>query len=293
MQSMTGFGEAQIQRNGLSVAAEIRAINNRYLKITVRCGEGYAALEPRVEQLLRDKLRRGTIQVNVRVVRKKSSEDYHIDAELLDHYFNIFEKWRRQRSPQGSLSLDNLLLLPGVIDEQPAAETDVEADWPLVEEALTAAAQNLDKMRIDEGRAMEADLRKNCEESALALEAIEKRAPLVVEYYRERLSGRLAKILAEHNVALEPSDIIKEVGLFAERSDISEEIVRLRSHFDQFFSMMGDSESAGRKLDFITQEMFRETNTIGSKANDVEIAQNVIEIKSRIERLREMIQNVE
>ena len=291
--SMTGFGEAQIQQDGLAVAAEVRSINSRYLKVTVRCGEGYAALEPRVEQLLRGKLRRGTIQVNVRVTKAKTSEDYRIDTDLLDHYFNSFKKWRRQQDIKGPIGLDNLLLLPGVIDEEAAVESDMESDWLLMEKALDDAVESLAQMRGDEGRAMEADLRKNCLAAVEALDAIEKRAPLVVEAYRERLAGRLQKILGEHKIELEPGDIIKEVGLFAERGDISEEIVRLRSHFEQFFSIMDLPESAGRKLDFITQEMFREINTIGSKANDVEIAQNVIEIKANIERLREMIQNVE
>ena len=291
--SMTGFGEAQIQQNGLTVAAEIRSINSRYLKITVRCGEGYAALESRVEQRLRGQLRRGTVQANVRVVKAKTSEDYRIDTDLLDHYYNCFDGWRSQKGFNGASGLDNLLLLPGVVEERPAVEADVEADWPAIEKALDAAVENLGQMRAEEGRAMEADLRKNCAEAAAALDRIEKRAPLVAESYRDRISERLKKVLADYKIEFEPGDIIKEVGLFAERSDISEEIVRLRSHIEQFFSIMELPESAGRKLDFITQEMFRETNTIGSKANDVEIAQNVIEIKANIERLREMIQNVE
>lgn len=291
--SMTGFGEAQTQQDGLAVAAEVRSINSRYLKVTVRCGEGYAALEPRVEQLLRNKLRRGTIQVSVRVTKAKASENYRIDTDLLDHYFNSFKKWRQQRGLKDPDGSDNLLLLPGVIDEESAIESDVETDWPMIEKALHAAMENLTQMRGDEGRAMETDLRENCLAAAEALDAIEERAPLVVETYRERLAGRLEKILTGHKIELEPGDIIKEVGLFAERSDISEEIVRLRSHFEQFLSIMDVPESAGRKLDFITQEMFRETNTIGSKANDVEIARSVIEIKANIERLREMIQNVE
>ena len=125
------------------------------------------------------------------------------------------------------------------------------------------------------------------------LDRIERRAPAVVEDYRTKLSDRLKRALADAQVPLDPADLIKEVGLFADRSDISEEIVRLRSHLDQFQATMKLPESAGRKLDFLTQEMFRETNTIGSKANDVEIAREVIEIKTAVERIREMIQNVE
>ncbi len=140
---------------------------------------------------------------------------------------------------------------------------------------------------------MAADLKANCRVAAACLEEVQKRAPLVVEAYRTRLEERLKKTLAEYEVVLDPADLIKEVSLFAERGDISEEIVRLRSHLEQFDAIMDAPESSGRKLEFLTQEMLRETNTIGSKANDVEIARQVIEIKAAIERIREMIQNIE
>ena len=148
-------------------------------------------------------------------------------------------------------------------------------------------------MRIDEGRAMAADLAANCRTIAVHLERIAQRAPLVGDGYRGRLEERLKKVLADFQVVLDPRELVKEVSIFAERGDISEEITRLRSHLDQFDAIMGLAESAGRKLEFLTQEMFRETNTIGSKANDVEITADVIEIKTAIERIREMIQNVE
>jgi len=140
---------------------------------------------------------------------------------------------------------------------------------------------------------MAEDLKVNLQAVADSLDEVQTRAPLVAEAYRDRLTERLNKIIAEHDVALDPSDLIKEVGLFADRSDISEEIVRLRSHVEQFTTIMDMKESSGRKLEFLTQEMVREGNTIGSKANDVEIARHVIEIKTAIERIREMIQNVE
>ena len=149
------------------------------------------------------------------------------------------------------------------------------------------------RMREDEGRAMAADLALNCATVAHELAEIEKRAPLVVDGYRTRLTERLEKTLAEYQITLNASDLIKEVSVFAERSDISEEIVRLRSHIEQFQTLLTPDESSGRKLEFITQEMFREINTIGSKANDVPISRHAIEIKAAIERIREMIQNVE
>ncbi len=167
------------------------------------------------------------------------------------------------------------------------------ADWPLIEETLAAAMANMAGMRADEGRAMTADLAENGSLIAGQLAEIERRAPLVADAYRARLNERLGKILAEFDVALQAGDLVREVGIYAERSDISEETVRLRSHLEQFATIMALEESSGRKLEFLTQEMFRETNTIGSKANDVLIARHVIEIKAAIERMREMIQNIE
>jgi uncharacterized protein (TIGR00255 family) len=140
---------------------------------------------------------------------------------------------------------------------------------------------------------MAADLKANCTLVSACLENVAQLAPQVVEGYRGRLAERLKTALAEYQITLDPADLIREVSLFGERSDISEEIVRLRSHLDQFVALVESPESSGRKLEFLTQEMFRETNTIGSKANDVEIARQVIEVKAAVERLREMIQNIE
>jgi uncharacterized protein (TIGR00255 family) len=290
---MTGFGEARHQQNELAVAVEIRAVNNRFFKLTVRATEGYAALEPLVENEVREVIHRGTIQVNIRVDRKHRPEDYQINVEVLDRYRRQLESMRKQWGTSESTPLEPLLTLPGVIDDASAADIDAAADWPMIQTALQAALANLNRMREKEGRAMAADLVENCRIAATNLDQIERRTPLVVEEYRNRLFERLKKTLAELGVSLDPTDLIKEVGLFSDRCDISEEIVRLRSHLEQFQATMDLPESVGRKLDFLTQEMFRETNTIGSKANDVEIARAVIEIKTAIERIREMIQNVE
>jgi uncharacterized protein (TIGR00255 family) len=148
-------------------------------------------------------------------------------------------------------------------------------------------------MRRKEGQAMADNLRQNCQSISTELTAVERRVPFVSEGYRGRLHERVQKLLDEYRVTLNPSDLLREVSLFADRSDISEEIVRLKIHVEQFQKTMDLPESGGRKLEFITQEMFRETNTIGSKANDSEISQRVIEIKTAIERMREMVQNVE
>ena len=290
---MTGFGEAHRQTDGVAVVVEVRTINNRYFKLTLKCGEGYSLLEPEIESVVRQQIRRGTVQVSLRVDRVRGSEDYQLNQAVLANYRRQLRELSDQWHLGEAVPLAQLLLLPGVVIENPTSPAEAEEEWPLVRETLTAAMENLAQMRIEEGRAMAADLRANCQSMGAELKEIESRAPLVVEAYRGRLSERLQAALAEFAVTLEPADLIKEVGLFAERSDISEEIVRLRSHLEQFDSIMELPESSGRKLEFLTQEMFRETNTIGSKANDVQIARHVIEIKASIERIREMIQNVE
>ncbi len=290
---MTGFGESHCQQDGLAVAVEIRTINNRFFKLSVRTTEGYASLEPLVESEVRRAVHRGTIQVNVRVDRKRSPEDYRINVDVLDRYRRQLESLQRQWDVARPVSFEALLPLPGVVDDASGEAVDATADWPVIQRTLQKAMENLGRMRGEEGRTMAADLAANCKTVAASLDQIERRAPLTVEEYRSRLFDRLKQTLAELDVVLDPADVIKEVSLFADRGDISEEIVRLRSHLEQFQATTELPESSGRKLDFLTQEMLREANTIGSKANDVEIARCVIEIKTAIERIREMIQNIE
>ena len=220
-------------------------------------------------------------------------DDFRINADVLGHYRKQLDLLQRQWKTTGELPIESLLLLPGVIDANANRDTDCAADWPLIRAAVEEALENLGQMRAEEGRAMTVDLRANRETAVAQLKQIEQRAPLVAETYRQRLEERIGTLLATRDVSLEPADLIREVGFFAERSDISEEIVRLYSHLEQFDAIMEQSEASGKKLDFITQEMFREINTIGSKANDVEIAKRVIEIKAAVERIREMIQNIE
>ena len=291
--SMTGFGESQSQRDRLAVSVEVRCINNRYFKLMTRSTEGYGPLDPRIELLVRDRIRRGSIQVNVRVERVASADDYRLSEEVLEGYRRQLQAIQEAWGSRQSIDPQQLLLLPGVVSETVPGVEHVEEDWPLIEETLRRALDGLDAMRREEGTAMAADLAANLQVIRSALESVEQRAPQVVEAYRNRLNQRVGKILAELNATLEPADVLKEVGLFADRCDISEEIVRLRSHLDQFSQIMDASESSGRKLEFLVQEMVREGNTIGSKANDVEIARHVIEVKAALERIREMIQNIE
>jgi uncharacterized protein (TIGR00255 family) len=290
---MTGHGEAHLHEDGLEVGIELRTINSRFVKVSIRSSEGYSSLEPQIESVLRQLVRRGTIQATVRASRVHSAEDYQLNAAVLEGYRRQLEKVCQSWNLPGVVSLEALLPLPGVVNSDCEVAHDVSTDWPLLRRALDLAVVNLNEMRAEEGRTMAADMLANCRLVSQCVEQIRTRAPQVIETYRKRLIDRIGKVLEEFQVTLNPADLVREVALFAERSDISEEIVRLESHLEQFETIMNLPESSGRKLEFLIQEMFRETNTIGSKSYDVEIARVVIEIKTAIERLREMIQNVE
>ncbi len=291
--SMTGYGEARRSRDGATVAVELRTVNNRFFKLAFRCDPAYAALEPEVETLVRSRIHRGTVHLNLQVQRPQAPNAFRIDSTVLARYreqlAEIESKWQMpERVP-----LAVLLTLPGVVSGHIITAADLAGDWPLVHETISEAIERLMEMRRQEGRAMAGDLRENLRLVLGALDQIEALAPKVIEGYRDRLAERVNTLLAEYQVTLQPADLIKEVSLFAERSDIAEELVRLRSHVLQFEALVDQPEPAGRKLEFLSQEMFREANTIGSKANDVEIARLVIDVKTAIERIREMIQNVE
>jgi uncharacterized protein (TIGR00255 family) len=290
---MTGFGEARRQTEELAVAIELRTVNNRYFKFSLRASEGFSGLEPQIEAIVRDQVKRGTVNVSLKADRLISPEHSALDLAALDAYRRELELYLADRQLGRGVAVEHLLGLPGVVRESDLAGQTDESFWPVVRATLEEALARLTEFRTEEGRAMSVDLAANCDLISAELEKVAARAPMLVENYRSRMQERVAALLAEYQVTLQPGDLIREVSIFAERSDISEEIVRLRSHLEQFGAILSAEESAGRKLEFLIQEMFREVNTIGSKSSDVEVARSVIEMKTAIERLREMIQNVE
>jgi uncharacterized protein (TIGR00255 family) len=290
---MTGFGEARRQSGAVAVAIELRTVNNRYFKFSLRASEGYNSLEPQIESIVREQVKRGTVNVSLKIDRRASPEESALNLEILDSYRQQLELYQTEFQLPRGVAIEQLLALPGVVREIDAAGEFSEAAWPMVRATLEEALARLADFRTLEGRAMATDMQSNCAAIANALELVAARAPALVENYRSRLHERVASLLEEYQVTLDSASLIREVSIFAERSDISEEIVRLRSHLEQFATVMSAEESAGRKLEFVIQEMFREVNTIGSKSSDVEVARSVIEMKTAIERLREMIQNVE
>jgi uncharacterized protein (TIGR00255 family) len=291
---MTGFGEARSQAGGTAVAVEVRTINSRHFKLSYRASEGYATLEPEIEALARDSIRRGTVQLNLRVDRRASVDDYRINTEVLENYRRQLEQYTGGHTGGSDPAMLQLLLsLPGTVDEKSRGQYDPRDDWPAIEPVIREALAAVAKMRAEEGIALAADLAHNGRQIAELLDAVSRRSPEVTQSYQSRLTGRVQQALSELNVTVEPADLLREIALFADRSDISEEVVRLRSHLQQYEAALLMDESSGRKLEFIAQEMGREINTIGSKANDAEISRLVVDIKTALERIREQIQNVE
>ncbi len=292
---MTGYGDASFDGDTLSVAIELRALNNRYLKVTLRAAEPYNLLEPEFEKVVRKTVRRGAVQVHMRLTRRSSAQDFQINAVALRSYFNQLRPLCEELGlrDRGEALLAQALTLPGVVPEPGNASLNTDEEWPVVERVLEQALAKLKAMRQEEGRAMAQELLSLRDQIAGHLERIRELAPQVAANFRDRLHERVRGLLAEHDVVIDRSDLIKEVAVFAERSDVAEEVTRLASHLEQFQDIVREPESAGRKLEFLTQEMFREANTIGSKAGEVEISRHVVEIKSVLERIRELIQNVE
>jgi uncharacterized protein (TIGR00255 family) len=292
---MTGYGEARFHNDDLSLAIELRALNNRYLKISVRAAEPYNLLEPEFEKVIRRTVRRGTVQVHLRFERQYAPQDYRINAPALRSYVSQLrdicaDLGMRDR---GEGLIGHVLTLPGVVPEPGNVVSHLEEEWPLIERVLEEALAKLQAMRQEEGRAMTQEFLHQRNTIAAHLAEIRDLAPGVAAAFRDRLHDRVRSLLAEHDVEIDRGDLIKEVSIFAERSDIAEEVVRLASHLDQFQDIINEPESPGRKLEFLTQEMFREANTIGSKAGAVEISRQVVEIKGTLEKIRELVQNVE
>lgn len=294
--SMTGFGEARMEKDNTSIRVEIRAVNNRFLKIGLRCNEDLpASVENELENLVRRYIRRGTVQLTIFIDRQPQAGDFRINPSVLLGYWQQLTDFaaRIGLAPPGNM--ESFLMLPGVISEVTDPASYTQTLLPALLEITEEALKKLQEMRVKEGRSMAEDLRANCLKILSLNEQAERRAPVVVENYRQRLEEKMTRLLGESAEMLKPEDILKEAGLFAERADISEEIVRLRSHVQQFLAILSDTteETPGRRLEFLTQEMFREINTMGAKANDAEISRCVVEMKTHVERLREMVQNVE
>lgn len=288
--SMTGHGRAQQTSDALAIDVEVRSVNNRFLKVTAKLHESLSFLEPQIESTVRDKVRRGTVHVSIRVSGAANLSAQKVCLQTLKSYI---DQTYRPLLPSVliSLELGSVLQLPGVL--VPSEGTDPEKVAGLVLSTLEKALEDLNRMRKIEGEQMAKELLEAIANVAQRVDEIEQRAPNVVSDYRKRLENRVRAALSDLVPSVGEIDLLREVIQFSDRSDIREEIVRLKSHLDQFVETVRAKDSQGRRLDFLTQEIGRETNTIGAKANDSAIAHLVVAIKTTVEQIRELVQNVE
>jgi len=293
IRSMTGYGNSEGQLDGVSYSVEIRALNSRYFKTRVKLPDVVAFLEDDIEKLLRKELSRGTVNLVLQLKEIKPEVLFNIDEDALKMYLEKLSRIGSSVAIESTIDISGLLTLPGII--QPVSPVDKAAER-IREKILNTtqdAIKKVKQMRAVEGDAIGCDLKENCEQMKLNLEQICARGELVLEVYQKRIQKRTDELLAESGLKLDEATLAREVAIFAERSDISEELSRLESHLKQFDQCCRSEEQIGRKLDFIAQEMLREANTIASKASDTEIISYVVEIKCCIDRIKEQVQNVE
>ncbi|MDQ7850090.1 MAG: YicC/YloC family endoribonuclease [Armatimonadota bacterium] len=291
MRSMTGFGAAVTDTPWGRISVEMRSLNHRFTEIQVRLPRELAALEDRVRGVVQRGIQRGRVEVTVsREAPGGRPRAVRADLALAREYLAATRQVKRALRLRGEVTLPHLLAFPEVVRLEEARE-DVTALWPDLERVVAAALQELLRMRAEEGARLAADAVARLDRVQALVEQVAQRAQVAVAEYAGRLRQRLTELLGE--VPLDEGRLAAELALLAERSDITEEVTRLRSHLAHYREAMAGEGAVGRKLEFLLQEMGRETNTIGAKANDLEISRSVIAIKGELESLREQVQNVE
>ncbi|MCB9838122.1 MAG: YicC family protein [Phycisphaeraceae bacterium] len=295
IRSMTGFGEASAHIDGAHYFLEARSLNNKYFKASIRLPDDLQGLEAPLEAILRRRLARGAITVTAKCSDTSESAAYEINCEALSSYIDQLGKLRQIVSGQATFDAGALLDLPGVLQAPADNQAAHDRARHALSDLLNAALNDLIAMRQTEGEALAQELMKHHDVIVDRLGIISERAPQVVEEYHQRLRSRVEKMLQSVGATVEPGDLIREVAIYAERSDIAEEIARLSGHMEQFRQLVtGDSEEPiGRTLEFLAQEMLREANTLASKSSDADLSRCAVEIKGAIDRIKEQVQNAE
>ncbi|HYG24831.1 MAG TPA: YicC/YloC family endoribonuclease [Verrucomicrobiae bacterium] len=293
MKSMTGYGRGECSQDGFKITVELSSVNRKQTEISVTLPRELEMLEAQIRDIINHQVGRGrvTVRVTLHASAGTMAARLHLNVDLAKAYARELNKLARHLKLEGRATLDHLVRAPGVFqtDEQIAEDEDF---WPAVEKALKKGLEGMLKMREREGAHLESDLTERIEAMRKAAREIQKQAPQVAQRYRDQLLERIRNAGLD-SPNLDDERLLKEVVYFADRSDITEELTRLQSHFQQFDDCVKSREPIGRTLDFLAQEMNREVNTIGSKANDSLISRGVVTLKAELERFREQAQNVE
>ena len=291
IRSMTGYGQAELERDGHRLAVEIRSVNHRFCEVSIRAPKIVALFEDQVRQMIQDRFSRGQFNLTISWSGAGDEGDVlKLNVAVTDRYVSLLQTLKTKYGLEGGVDVKTLASMPDIFTWEHSALSD-EQTWALVKHVVDEACESMNRMKAREGQALAKDLETRLAILRRELDTVVARAPLRPQEYKDRLMSRLTPLLAD--VEMDPARLAQELAIYADRLDLTEECVRLSAHIDQFRHLVEGPELAGRKLNFLLQEMNREANTIGSKANDVEIQRAVIVIKEELERLREQVQNVE
>lgn len=292
MKSMTGFGRGAVVESGFAVTVELKTVNNRFLDVALRLSSEMQQLESTIKRLIGNRLSRGRVDVNLQFDRAEEV-NYELNRPLIEGYLSAIKTMQNEFSLSGEPDLNVVARLPNVL--VPRKEELSDEFIVAVESAVNFAIDDLEKMRRNEGQMLANELELRLSEVERRLGPIESEAGSVTEEYRQKLSKRIADMLAktDSQIELDQTRLAQEVAYLSDRADISEETSRLRSHIDHFRQIMNDEKEVGKRLDFLTQEFNREANTIASKTGNLTIKEHALAIKSEIEKIREQVQNVE
>ena len=289
--SMTGFGRGESGNVERTWIVEIRTVNHRFLDQRVVLPSAFAALEERIKKTVAGQQDRGRVDISVTLRGETSGgSQLHLDLDLARQYHACLQKMNAELDLGASIQIIDLLSLRNIIAVQEQSP-DVEEEWPMLKEALLAALADCVCMRVQEGSSLKEELLQRLDKFAAIVREIEGMIPEVLEHRQQELKARIAKLL--EGLDIDPVRLAQETAIMADKADVTEEVVRLASHIDQFRRFMESDESVGRRLDFILQEFLREVNTLSSKISNSAIAHLGVEMKNEIEKLREQVQNIE
>ena len=291
MKSMTGYGRAREEKNGRTITVELRAVNHRYLDCTVKAPRQYGFLDDAVKKAAAARIARGKVEVFVSVETQEGGDiAVTVNHTLAKRYLDALHDLSETYGLRDDVTVAVLAKMPDVLGSERIEQNADELTRDVLE-VFAAACDGFDQMRCREGEKLAEDVRGRCAAIERMVGAVEQRSPERVREYREKLLARMQEVLAD--TSIDETRILTEAAIYADKTAVDEETVRLRSHLTQMDGMLRETQPVGRKLDFLVQEMNREANTIGSKANDVDMARIVVDIKSEIEKIREQIQNIE
>jgi len=291
IKSMTGYGRFQQTIDGREILVEIKSVNHRYFEFTARVPRAYGYLEEKLKSFVQNRVSRGKVEIGVTVYNIEGKDaQIEVNKSIAAGYVTALRKANETLGLEDDITLSRLIKLPDIFNVIKNAE-DEEVIWKDVKLVAEEALNNFVTMRETEGLKMKDDIKSRLGYIGELVDMVEERSPASVQAYREKLYGKLCEILNDKKI--DEQRILTEAAVFAEKTAVDEETVRLKSHIQQFGSLLDIDEPVGRKLDFLIQEFNRESNTIGSKAQDIEITKIVVELKSEIEKIREQIQNIE